>query len=110
MARRLDRRRRDLPSLQFWKNRARALYRKICRRIIVWSGRIDTGAASLGLLFRTDLLFWRGIHQSLRRQIRFAAEGKARPEALRSGHEKLTARSIQKVKYIAGGFEDAHRQ
>jgi hypothetical protein len=46
MARRLYRRRRDLPFLQYRKNRARALYRKIRNSLIVWGGRIDTRAAS----------------------------------------------------------------
>jgi hypothetical protein len=75
VARRLDRRRRDIPSLQYLKNRARAVYRKICCRLFLWRRWINTGPPALDLLFRTGFLFRSRIHQSLRRWVWLPTEG-----------------------------------
>ena len=65
MARCPGRSRCHLAAFQCRKDRTRALYWKIRCRIIVRGGRIDTGAAPLDLLFRTDFLFRSGIHEIL---------------------------------------------
>ena len=51
-------------------------------------------------VYYSGLIFYFGAEftKVVCRQIRIAAEAKARQEALRSGHENLTARSIQRVK------------
>ena len=89
---------------------ALGLYRKIRHSLIVWSGRIDTSAASLGL--HSGLIFYFGAEFTAGIADRYGSRVRpeARLEALSSGHESLTARSIERVRHLQEDFEDAHRQ